>query len=146
MIFEVAIKIFLHLEVIFFLAVFLILFFIFIALLFLFDIRFIVFIAFKLFFVLYLVANVVLALSFTHATTVAIKVLIVVLLLLLVIFFVILATEALIDKVQEDPLGNIAELAKAREELSLSVQEETEKSLNSASELACLIKALDVRG
>ena len=50
------------------------------------------------------------AFAVAHATAIILKELVILLLLLLILLCIILTTEALIDEVHEDSLGDVAEL------------------------------------
>ena len=76
------------------------------------------------------IGDVVLSLSVAHAAAISVEVLVILLLLLLFIVRILgFAAETLEDEVQEDSLGDVAQLAQALEVLNLSVVYEVQELL-----------------
>lgn len=85
-----------------------------------------------------LLANVLFSFPISHAAAITIEILIVLLVLLLVVVvLILLATEALVNQVQEDPLGEVAEFAERRQVRALSSHCEFKESFHFPKEIPC---------
>jgi len=76
--------------------------------------------------VLNLIAHVLVAFAITHSTAFHVK-LVVILLLVIVVVLILLATESLVNEINENALGNITEFAKRCQVRSLRLMNKAQK-------------------